>query len=161
MEHRLWQYTSQKNTDCKAKLSLLTDILAFTANSLKSGNSIARQLQVPTQILIRHAAFLYETQLRGIQQQLRMGEMGKTKASDSASASGRSSRASRPSSAMHGEFPFASGYDFLKSVLPGLSYRTAHSEVGNRPGSTTNAASPMIDNASGNIPGSSLLPSRG
>ncbi|KAI9284299.1 hypothetical protein BC943DRAFT_326079 [Umbelopsis sp. AD052] len=107
MEHRLWQYTSQKNTDW---------------------NSIARELQVPTQILIRHAAFLYETQLRGIQQQLRMGEMGKGKASDSASASGRSSRASRPSSAMH-----------------------AHSDIGNRPISTGNATSPIVDNVSDSL----------
>jgi hypothetical protein len=55
---------------------------------------------------------------------------------------------------MHGEFPFISGYDFRKSVHPGLSYPTAHSDIGNRPGSTANAASPIIDNASGNIPGS-------
>ncbi|CAM0134886.1 unnamed protein product [Umbelopsis sp. WA50703] len=80
MEHRLWQYTSQKNTDW---------------------NLIARQLNVPTPYLIRHAAFLYETQLRGIQQQLRLGEMGKAKTTESATASGRSSRASRPSSALH------------------------------------------------------------
>jgi len=110
MEHRLWQYTSQKNTDW---------------------NLIARQLNVPTPYLIRHAAFLYETQLRGIQQQLRMGEMGKAKSTESASASGRSSRASRPSSALH-----------------------AHSDIGNRPLSTTSITSPpnqtgsTVDNAS-------------
>ncbi|KAG2185883.1 hypothetical protein INT43_002321 [Umbelopsis isabellina] len=82
MEHRLWQYTSQKNTDW---------------------NLIARQLNVPTPYLIRHAAFLYETQLRGIQQQLRLGEMGRAKTTESATASGRSSRASRPSSALHAD----------------------------------------------------------
>ncbi|KAI8075528.1 hypothetical protein BDF21DRAFT_423089 [Thamnidium elegans] len=51
MEHKLWQYISQKNTDW---------------------NVIAEQLGVPTSYIVRHAAFIYETQLRGIQQQLRI-----------------------------------------------------------------------------------------
>ncbi|KAI7902623.1 uncharacterized protein BX663DRAFT_552032 [Cokeromyces recurvatus] len=50
MEHKLWQYMSQKNTDW---------------------NVIAEQLGVPTSFIVRHAAFIYETQLRGIHQQLR------------------------------------------------------------------------------------------
>ncbi|KAI9485585.1 MAG: hypothetical protein EXX96DRAFT_545694 [Benjaminiella poitrasii] len=50
MEHKLWQYMSQKNTDW---------------------NVIAEQLGVPTSFVVRHAAFIYETQLRGIHQQLR------------------------------------------------------------------------------------------
>lgn len=103
MEHRLWQYTSQKNTDCEPLPLLLPQKLISKANFQFLGNLIARQLNVPTPYLIRHAAFLYETQLRGIQQQLRLGEMGRTKTTESATASGRSSRASRPSSALHGE----------------------------------------------------------
>ncbi|GAA5814664.1 hypothetical protein MFLAVUS_008163 [Mucor flavus] len=51
MEHKLWQYISQKNTDW---------------------NVIAEQLGVPTSYIVRHAAFIYETQLRGIHQQLRI-----------------------------------------------------------------------------------------
>lgn len=102
MEHRLWQYTSQKNTDCELISFILPILLSIYSHSIL-GNLIARQLNVPTPYLIRHAAFLYETQLRGIQQQLRMGEMGKAKSAESASASGRSSRASRPSSALHGK----------------------------------------------------------
>ncbi|KAI8078195.1 uncharacterized protein B0P05DRAFT_542894 [Gilbertella persicaria] len=51
MEHKLWQYMSQKNTDW---------------------NEIAEQLGVPTSYIVRHAAFIYETQLRGIHQQLRL-----------------------------------------------------------------------------------------
>ncbi|KAF1798983.1 hypothetical protein FB192DRAFT_1394345 [Mucor lusitanicus] len=51
MEHKLWQYMSQKNTDW---------------------NVIAEQLGVPTSYVVRHAAFIYETQLRGIHQQLRL-----------------------------------------------------------------------------------------
>ncbi|KAI8987623.1 hypothetical protein BDF20DRAFT_910206 [Mycotypha africana] len=51
MEHQLWQYMSQKNRDW---------------------NSIAEQLGVPTTYVVRHAAFIYETQLRGIHQQLRI-----------------------------------------------------------------------------------------
>ncbi|KAL9556433.1 hypothetical protein MBANPS3_001865 [Mucor bainieri] len=51
MEHKLWQYMSQKNTDW---------------------NVIAEQLGVPTPYVVRHAAFIYETQLRGIHQQLRL-----------------------------------------------------------------------------------------
>ncbi|ORZ03881.1 hypothetical protein BCR43DRAFT_451523 [Syncephalastrum racemosum] len=60
MEVRLWQYMSQKNTDW---------------------NFIAEQLGVPTPYLVRHAAFLYETQLRGIQQQLRLSEVSKAPSS--------------------------------------------------------------------------------
>lgn len=51
MEHKLWQYMSQKKTDWTA---------------------IAEQLGVPTSYIVRHAAFIYETQLRGIHQQLRL-----------------------------------------------------------------------------------------
>ncbi|GAA5794845.1 hypothetical protein HPULCUR_000193 [Helicostylum pulchrum] len=51
MEQKLWQYISQKNTDW---------------------NVIAEQLGVPTSYIVRHAAFIYETQLRGIHQQLRI-----------------------------------------------------------------------------------------
>ncbi|KAK4516188.1 uncharacterized protein ATC70_011157 [Mucor velutinosus] len=51
MEHKLWQYMSQKNTDW---------------------NVIAEQLGVSTPYVVRHAAFIYETQLRGIHQQLRL-----------------------------------------------------------------------------------------
>ncbi|KAI9362218.1 hypothetical protein BD770DRAFT_382181 [Pilaira anomala] len=51
MEHKLWQYIAQKNTDW---------------------NLIAEQLGVPTSYIVRHAAFIYETQLRGIHQQLRI-----------------------------------------------------------------------------------------
>ncbi|KAI7889247.1 uncharacterized protein EV154DRAFT_515464 [Mucor mucedo] len=50
MEHKLWQYMSQKNTDWKV---------------------IAEELGVPTSYIVRHAAFIYETQLRGLHQQLR------------------------------------------------------------------------------------------
>lgn len=38
----------------------------------KLGNLIAEQLGVPTSYVVRHAAFIYETQLRGIHQQLRI-----------------------------------------------------------------------------------------
>ncbi|KAI8375860.1 hypothetical protein BD560DRAFT_392126 [Blakeslea trispora] len=51
MEHKLWQYMSQKNTNW---------------------NEMAEQLGVPTSYVVRHAAFIYETQLRGIHQQLRL-----------------------------------------------------------------------------------------
>ncbi|CEP17929.1 hypothetical protein [Parasitella parasitica] len=51
MEHKLWQYMSQKNTDW---------------------NVIAEQLGVPSSYVVRHAAFIYENQLRGIHQQLRL-----------------------------------------------------------------------------------------
>ncbi|KAI9021011.1 hypothetical protein CLU79DRAFT_846274 [Phycomyces nitens] len=53
MEHRLWTYMSQKQTDWSL---------------------IAGQLGVPTSYVVRQAAFIYETQLRGIHQQLRLGE---------------------------------------------------------------------------------------
>lgn len=48
---------------------------------MASGNFIAEQLGVPTPYLVRHAAFLYETQLRGIQQQLRLSEVSKAPSS--------------------------------------------------------------------------------
>ncbi|KAI8644046.1 hypothetical protein BD408DRAFT_475122 [Parasitella parasitica] len=51
MEHKLWKYMSQKNTDW---------------------NVIAEQLGVPSSYVVRHAAFIYENQLRGIHQQLRL-----------------------------------------------------------------------------------------
>ncbi|KAI7862210.1 hypothetical protein BDF14DRAFT_1858594 [Spinellus fusiger] len=56
MEHRLWQYMSQKQTDW---------------------DFIAGQLGVPASYVVRQAAFIYETQLRGLHQQLRLGEVGK------------------------------------------------------------------------------------
>ncbi|CDS06594.1 hypothetical protein LRAMOSA09122 [Lichtheimia ramosa] len=57
MEQRLRQYMSQKYTDW---------------------NYIAEQLEVPVSYLVRHAAFIYETQLRGIHQQLRMNDKSTT-----------------------------------------------------------------------------------
>ncbi|CEG82687.1 hypothetical protein RMATCC62417_16725 [Rhizopus microsporus] len=57
MEHQLWKHMSQKSKDW---------------------NAIAEQLGIPTQYVVRHAAFIYETQLRGIQQQLRLN-VGRTK----------------------------------------------------------------------------------
>ncbi|KAL0095086.1 hypothetical protein F4703DRAFT_1054544 [Phycomyces blakesleeanus] len=54
MEHKLWKYMSQKQTDW---------------------SFIAGQLGVPTAYVVRQAAFIYETQLRGIHQQLRLGEV--------------------------------------------------------------------------------------
>ncbi|KAI7886518.1 hypothetical protein K492DRAFT_233512 [Lichtheimia hyalospora FSU 10163] len=57
MEQRLRQYMSQKYTDW---------------------NYIAEQLKVPVSYLVRHAAFIYETQLRGIHQQLRMNDISTT-----------------------------------------------------------------------------------
>ncbi|KAI8390879.1 uncharacterized protein BYT42DRAFT_554658 [Radiomyces spectabilis] len=56
MEHRLWRYMSQKQTDW---------------------NAIAEQLGMPTSYVVRHAAFIHETQLRGLHQQLRLSEVGK------------------------------------------------------------------------------------
>ncbi|ORZ18756.1 hypothetical protein BCR42DRAFT_411520 [Absidia repens] len=56
MEHQLWKHINQKHTDW---------------------NYIAEQFGIPTPYLVRHAAFMYETQLRGIQQQLRLSEAGK------------------------------------------------------------------------------------
>lgn len=38
---------------------------------------MAEKLDVPVSHLVRHAAFMYETQLREIQQQLRLSEIGK------------------------------------------------------------------------------------
>ncbi|CEI96693.1 hypothetical protein RMCBS344292_10850 [Rhizopus microsporus] len=57
MEHQLWKHMSQKSKDW---------------------NAIAEQLGIPTQYVVRHAAFIYETQLKGIQQQLRLN-VGRTK----------------------------------------------------------------------------------
>ncbi|CAG8607779.1 11508_t:CDS:2 [Gigaspora rosea] len=53
MEQRLWEILAQKNIDW---------------------NSASQLLNVPVPYLLRHAAFLYETQLRGVQMQLRRGE---------------------------------------------------------------------------------------
>ncbi|KAI8994731.1 hypothetical protein BDB01DRAFT_773883 [Pilobolus umbonatus] len=50
MEQKLWQHMSQKDTDWEA---------------------ISEQLGVPKAYLVRHAAFIYERQLRGIHQHLR------------------------------------------------------------------------------------------
>ncbi|KAI8339752.1 hypothetical protein BC941DRAFT_257375 [Chlamydoabsidia padenii] len=85
MEHQLWKYMNQKHTDW---------------------NYIAEQLGVPTPYLVRHAAFMYETQLRGIQQQLRISEAGRpsTIASpppptvSTSTSSTTTHRSSRPSS---------------------------------------------------------------
>lgn len=68
MEHKLWQYISQKNTDCKTLCILF--LIVVLKNII--GNVIAEQLGVPTSYIVRHAAFIYETQLRGIHQQLRI-----------------------------------------------------------------------------------------
>ncbi|KAI9251474.1 hypothetical protein BDA99DRAFT_521975 [Phascolomyces articulosus] len=57
MEQQLRQYMSQKHTDW---------------------NYIAEQLRVPSSYLIRHAAFIYETQLLGIKQFRFLNEVGKT-----------------------------------------------------------------------------------
>ena len=82
--------------------------------TLYLGNYIAEQLSVPTSYLIRHAAFIYETQLLGIKQFRFLNEVGKTTTppplphpSSSTSSSGHqqqqyrrnvSSQSSRPSS---------------------------------------------------------------
>ncbi|KAI9315256.1 hypothetical protein BX666DRAFT_374067 [Dichotomocladium elegans] len=57
MEQRLRQYMSQKHKDW---------------------NYIAEQLGVPSSYLVRHAAFIYETQLREIQQRLRLSDTNKS-----------------------------------------------------------------------------------
>ncbi|KAI8140072.1 hypothetical protein BJV82DRAFT_625024 [Fennellomyces sp. T-0311] len=82
MEQQLRQYMSQKHTDW---------------------NYIAEQLRVPTSYLIRHAAFIYETQLLGIKQFRFLNEVGKTPPPPSSSTSSSSHRRnvssqSRPSS---------------------------------------------------------------
>ncbi|CAO3632905.1 unnamed protein product [Cunninghamella blakesleeana] len=56
MEHQIWKFLTQKRTDWKY---------------------LAEKLDVPVSHLVRHAAFMYETQLREIQQQLRLSEVGK------------------------------------------------------------------------------------
>lgn len=48
------------------------------------GNFIAEQLGVPTSYVVRHAAFVYETQLRGIHQQLRINVNNSTMSRNSA-----------------------------------------------------------------------------
>ncbi|CAO3599058.1 unnamed protein product [Absidia cylindrospora] len=85
MEQQLWKHMNQKHTDW---------------------NYIAEQLGVPTPYLVRHAAFMYETQLRGIQQQLQLSEAGKPTAISSSpppavstsTSSSNTQRSSRPSS---------------------------------------------------------------
>ncbi|ORZ18695.1 hypothetical protein BCR42DRAFT_390804 [Absidia repens] len=85
MEQQLWKHMNQKHTDW---------------------NYIAEQFGVPTSYLVRHAAFMYETQLRGIQQQLRLSEAGKPTAISSSpppavmtsTSSSNTQRSSRPSS---------------------------------------------------------------
>ncbi|KAI8882740.1 hypothetical protein K501DRAFT_220543 [Backusella circina FSU 941] len=79
MDHKLWQYMSQKNTDW---------------------NYIAEQLGVPTSYLVRHAAFIYETQLRGIQQQLRLNGSRNTKSPVQTTSS-----SSRPTSVRYSNTP--------------------------------------------------------
>ncbi|RUS22117.1 hypothetical protein BC937DRAFT_90320 [Endogone sp. FLAS-F59071] len=69
MEQQLWQALSQNK---RASLDW---------------NLIARQMNVPVPYLIRHAAFQYETQLRGLQQQLQIAK---------SSSSGRSETRHRP-----------------------------------------------------------------
>ncbi|KAG0164536.1 hypothetical protein DFQ30_009810 [Apophysomyces sp. BC1015] len=83
-------------------------------------NSIAEQLGVPKEYVVRHAAFIYETQLRGIHQQLRLSEVGKTPSSSpstpqpppspspqtqSLGITGRSNLSSRPSSRRQAQSP--------------------------------------------------------
>lgn len=48
---------------------------------MNAGNGIAEQLGIPTPYVVRHAAFLYQTQLKGIHQQLRKGTRTITKSS--------------------------------------------------------------------------------
>ncbi|KAI8367969.1 hypothetical protein EDC96DRAFT_574366 [Choanephora cucurbitarum] len=80
MEHKLWQYMSQKNTNW---------------------NEIAEQLGVPAPYVVRHAAFIYETQLRGIHQQLRLNTTTNIGNSVSRNSPTPSKSLSRPASIRH------------------------------------------------------------
>ncbi|GBC03822.1 hypothetical protein RclHR1_05340008 [Rhizophagus clarus] len=74
MEQKLWEILTQNKRQ---------SIDWYTASRL---------LNVPVPYLLRHAAFLYETQLRGVQMQLRLGET--LSASNSIGAIGNRNRAS-------------------------------------------------------------------
>ncbi|RHZ64621.1 hypothetical protein Glove_321g33 [Diversispora epigaea] len=52
----------------------LWEILTSNKRSNIDWNAASRLLNVPVPYLLRYAAFLYETQLRGVQMQLRLGE---------------------------------------------------------------------------------------
>ncbi|CAG8560490.1 10747_t:CDS:10 [Diversispora eburnea] len=52
----------------------LWEILTLNKRSNIDWNAASRLLNVPVPYLLRYAAFLYETQLRGVQMQLRLGE---------------------------------------------------------------------------------------
>lgn len=94
MEQRLRQYMSQKYTDCKDKYICGASYQKAYTNNTILGNYIAEQLEVPVSYLVRHAAFIYETQLRGIHQQLRMNDKSTTPPPAQRQSSRRSSKLS-------------------------------------------------------------------
>ncbi|CAG8542013.1 9856_t:CDS:2 [Ambispora leptoticha] len=64
-----------------------------------TGNLASRLLNVPIPYLLRHAAFLYETQLRGVQAQLRRGEvLSASNSSNNLTALGTTTTRTRASS---------------------------------------------------------------
>ncbi|CAG8676415.1 2474_t:CDS:2 [Dentiscutata erythropus] len=80
MEKRLWEILAQKNIDW---------------------NSASQLLNVPAPYLLRHAAFLYETQLRDVQMQLRRGEAALSSSNISSSHGNRNRSSScKPLSAL-------------------------------------------------------------
>ncbi|KAF7728950.1 hypothetical protein EC973_005345 [Apophysomyces ossiformis] len=171
MEHRLWRYMSQKHTDCKLSQTLTQ--LRERNNQTKRrfiliGNSIAEQLGVPKEYVVRHAAFIYETQLRGIHQHLRLSEVGKaplsspstpqppvspSSQSQALGTSGRSNLNSRPSSRR--QVPSPSRSSLNRSIV------RENSLIGSSPGNT-NVGSPSVENhASGSVMDPSLSEAKG
>jgi hypothetical protein len=96
MEHKLWQYMSQKNTDCNMKF-IQNLIPLYSICFWILGSVIAEQLGVPTSYIVRHAAFIYETQLRGIHQQLRLNTNTASISSRNSAKSPTSTKSTRPS----------------------------------------------------------------